>query len=162
MYNTQAQAETTNSGLENKYTHIHDSQFKRKFLNIVSGNIHENLTKAVFLKSRLTRDSDLDDKLLDEQKSQTSLQEYENMLKFRMKLPAYKMREEILQVIKENQVVVISGETGKFVNGINIDINCVMCIYLQIVEPIPYSYYTDVFQAVERQRRSHSFYLTMK
>lgn len=112
MYNTQAQAETTNSGLENKYTHIHDSQFKRKFLNIVSGNIHENLTKAVFLKSRLTRDSDLDDKLLDEQKSQTSLQEYENMLKFRMKLPAYKMREEILQVIKENQVVVISGETG--------------------------------------------------
>lgn len=37
---------------------------------------------------------------------------YANMLRSREKLPTYKMRNEIVQVIRENQVVVISGETG--------------------------------------------------
>lgn len=115
LYDNEAQAEDTNSRLENKYTHIHDSQFKRKFLNIVSGNIQENLAKAMLVKSVVERNSDLDDKLLSEYKLKASLAEYESMMKFRLKLPTYHKRTEILQLIKENQVVVISGETGEFV-----------------------------------------------
>lgn len=34
------------------------------------------------------------------------------MLKFRQELPAYKMKQQIIDVIESNQVVVISGETG--------------------------------------------------
>ncbi|KZC09687.1 PREDICTED: ATP-dependent RNA helicase DHX36 [Dufourea novaeangliae] len=112
LYNNEEQAESTNSRLENKYTHIHDSQFKRKFLNIVSGNIQENISKAVLLKSGIERNSSLDDQLLDEYKSKESTGEYESMMKFRLKLPAYEKRSEILELIKENQVAVISGETG--------------------------------------------------
>ncbi|XP_076232336.1 ATP-dependent DNA/RNA helicase DHX36 isoform X2 [Calliopsis andreniformis] len=112
LYNNEAQVENTNTRLENKYTHIHDSQFKRKFLNIVSGNIYENLSRAMLIKSKLSRNSDLDDKLLDEFKSQKSSPEYEKMMKFRSKLPSYQMKEEILKAIRENQVLIISGETG--------------------------------------------------
>ncbi len=38
--------------------------------------------------------------------------QYQTMLEFRRKLPAYKMREELVELIRSNQVVVISGETG--------------------------------------------------
>ena len=34
------------------------------------------------------------------------------MLKCREKLPSYKMRKEIIETVRGNQVVVISGETG--------------------------------------------------
>ncbi|XP_017788044.1 PREDICTED: ATP-dependent RNA helicase DHX36-like [Habropoda laboriosa] len=112
LYNNDAYAKHTNSKLEKKYVHIHDSQFKRKFLNIVSGNIQEKLAKALLVESRLERDSDLDDMLLKEYKAKQSLQEYEKMMKFRIKLPSYEKRSEILELLEENQVVVISGETG--------------------------------------------------
>ncbi|XP_076228414.1 ATP-dependent DNA/RNA helicase DHX36 isoform X2 [Nomia melanderi] len=112
LYNNEVQVENTNSRMENKYTHIHDSQFKRMFLNIVSGNIQENIAKAVLVKSRIERDSDLDDKLLNEQRSKEFSEEYENMMKFRLKLPAYQKRLEIIELVNKNQVVVISGETG--------------------------------------------------
>ena len=34
------------------------------------------------------------------------------MASFRQKLPCYKMREELLEAIRKNQVIVVSGETG--------------------------------------------------
>lgn len=37
---------------------------------------------------------------------------YNNMLRVREKLPSYKMRHDIMKLIHDNQVVVISGETG--------------------------------------------------
>jgi len=37
---------------------------------------------------------------------------YKKMLEFRQKLPSWQKQDEILQIIRENQVVVISGETG--------------------------------------------------
>lgn len=112
LYNNVAYKDVTNSVLENKYVHIRDSQFKRKFLNIVSGNIQENFAKALFLESGLERDSNIDDQLLNEYKAIQSSSKYQTMLKFRLKLPSYNKRPEILQLIRENQVVVISGETG--------------------------------------------------
>ncbi|XP_043788286.1 ATP-dependent DNA/RNA helicase DHX36-like [Apis laboriosa] len=111
LYNN-AYTEVTYGTLENKYIHIHDSQFKRKFMNMVSGNIQENLAKALMVKSKLERDIELDTKLIAEYKAKQSLQKYMDMIKVRSKLPSYKKKSEILELIKENQVIVISGETG--------------------------------------------------
>lgn len=115
LYNGETYAGDTNNTLEDRYVHIHDSQFKKKFLNIVSGNIQETLSKASCSESKLERDTDLDEKLLDEYKAKQYTEEYENMMKFRRKLPSYDKKSEIIQLIRENQVVVISGETGKLI-----------------------------------------------
>lgn len=112
LYNNESQREDSSSRLENKYTHINDSQFKRKFLNIVSGNIQENLAKALLVSPGIEANSKLDQSLLEDYKSKATLPDYGNMMKFRLKLPSYQKRSEILQLIRENQVVVISGETG--------------------------------------------------
>ena len=37
---------------------------------------------------------------------------YASMFEFRKKLPAYKQRRELIQMVNANQVVVVSGETG--------------------------------------------------
>jgi len=39
-------------------------------------------------------------------------EKFKDMLEFRKNLPSYKMKEVLLEAMKENQVVVISGETG--------------------------------------------------
>ncbi|KAL6265020.1 hypothetical protein P5V15_005111 [Pogonomyrmex californicus] len=103
--------ENSNLG-HDKYHKIHDIQFKRKFLNIVYGDMQENIAKAMNLTSKLQRNSNLDKILQDEYKEKQSQNDYQNMLAFRSKLPAYKKKSEILQLIEDNQVVVISGETG--------------------------------------------------
>lgn len=97
----------------NKYHQFHDIQFKRKFLDIIHGDMQQNLAKAMSADSRLQRNSDLDRILQNEYREKQRQDVYQNMLKFRSKLPAYKKRSEILQLIEDNQVVVISGETGK-------------------------------------------------
>ncbi|KAH9376743.1 hypothetical protein HPB48_010961 [Haemaphysalis longicornis] len=61
---------------------------------------------------RLVRDAALDEKLHRDLETKTRSQEYQRMLKFRQELPAYKMKQQIIDVIESNQVVVISGETG--------------------------------------------------
>ncbi|XP_015113650.1 ATP-dependent DNA/RNA helicase DHX36 [Diachasma alloeum] len=95
-----------------KYNHIKDSQFKRKFLDIVSGSIQQNLSRALLMTSKLIKNDKIDKQLIDEQSDRESLDDYQRMLDFRSKLPSYKMREEILDLIHGNQVLVISGETG--------------------------------------------------
>ncbi|KYN43416.1 putative ATP-dependent RNA helicase DHX36 [Trachymyrmex septentrionalis] len=96
----------------NKYHQFHDTQFKRKFLEIIHGNIQQNLAKAMNVTSKLQRNSDIDRILQNDYRQKHNQDVYNNMLKFRIKLPAYKKRSEILQLIEDNQVVVISGETG--------------------------------------------------
>jgi len=97
----------------NKYHQFHDTQFKRKFLEIIHGNIQQNLAKAMNVTSKLQRNSDIDRILQNDYRQKHNQDAYNNMLKFRLKLPAYKKRSEILQLVEDNQVVVISGETGK-------------------------------------------------
>ncbi|XP_014478437.1 PREDICTED: ATP-dependent RNA helicase DHX36 [Dinoponera quadriceps] len=97
---------------QNNYRHISDSQFKRKFLEIVNGNIQSNIAMALNMESKLQRTCYLDKALQAEYDDKQDQTEYKNMLKFRSKLPAYQKRSEILQLIQDNQVVVISGETG--------------------------------------------------
>lgn len=140
LYNN-AYAEVTYGTLENKYIHIHDSQFKRKFMNMVSGNIQENLAKALMVKSKLERDTELDSKLLAEYKAKQSLQKYMDMIKVRSKLPSYKKRSEILELINENQVIVISGETGKFI------LFKIIIFYLKLIinNIIPFKQYIYIY-----------------
>ncbi|KAK9701941.1 DEAD/DEAH box helicase [Popillia japonica] len=72
--------------------YIDDLQFKRKFSNIVAGKNY-NLYYEQFLESK----RDL---------------KYGLMLKKRAKLPAFEMKDEIVNLIENNQICVISGETG--------------------------------------------------
>lgn len=41
---------------------------------------------------------------------------YRSMCAIRKKLPSYKKRDEILELIRNNQVILISGETGVYFN----------------------------------------------
>lgn len=111
------------TGNENKfedmYTHINDSQFKRKFLNIVSGNIQENLMNSLRIKSKLERNNVLDEQFYEDYQEMLNSREYLNMLKFRALLPAYNRKQEILDLLKYNQVMLISGETGTFLFSLN-------------------------------------------
>ncbi|XP_001604337.2 ATP-dependent DNA/RNA helicase DHX36 [Nasonia vitripennis] len=101
-----------NVDFESRYNHINDSQFKKKFLNIISGNLQDNLRRSLILQPKLQRDENMDIRLLDELNTIKASFQYRNMLKFRAKLPAYEKRHEILDLIYSNQVVLISGETG--------------------------------------------------
>ncbi|XP_015601854.1 ATP-dependent RNA helicase DHX36 isoform X2 [Cephus cinctus] len=101
-----------NGDLKDKYTHINDSHFKRKFLEIVSGNIQQNLAKSMLLESKLERNNSLNQEYLEEFKIKQRSAEYKTMLKFREKLPSFQKRQEILDLVRDNQVIVISGETG--------------------------------------------------
>lgn len=65
------------------------------------------------MESKLQRNPNLDKILQAEYDEKQHQSDYINMLKFRSKLPAYGKKTEILQLIQNNQVVVISGETGK-------------------------------------------------
>lgn len=111
FYNLES-CENFKSKYDNNYHQMHDTQFKRKFLDIIFGDIQENLAQAMNVKSKLQRNSDLDRILQNEYREKQNQDAYRNMLKFRLKLPAYKKKSEILQLVDDNQVVVVSGETG--------------------------------------------------
>ncbi|CAD5122474.1 DgyrCDS10897 [Dimorphilus gyrociliatus] len=57
-------------------------------------------------------DQDFESNIYDEFQSKKSSKEYKEKLKFRQKLPAFERREEIMEKIKSNQVLLISGDTG--------------------------------------------------
>ena len=113
-YAYKRQTSTADNRFDNMYTHITDSQFKEKFLRIISGNIQENLVKSILTKSKLKKNQLLDENLLQEHLKMVSSKQYMSMLKFRSKLPAYNKQEEILNLLKQHQVIVISGETGTY------------------------------------------------
>ncbi|KAH7955807.1 hypothetical protein HPB52_003900 [Rhipicephalus sanguineus] len=64
------------------------------------------------VKLKIERDTALDERLRQGMQAKVQSREYQSMLDFRKQLPAYTMREEIIEVIERNRVVVISGETG--------------------------------------------------
>ncbi|KAM3615872.1 uncharacterized protein V6R79_008865 [Siganus canaliculatus] len=65
-----------------------------------------------FLFQEVARDSSLDDRLKRDLESKTSDFKYKEMLKFREKLPSYAKKEELVELINSNRVLVVSGETG--------------------------------------------------
>jgi ATP-dependent RNA helicase DHX36 len=54
----------------------------------------------------------VDDELLDEFLEKSLLEEYVEMLESRQKLPAFQKKDEIVEIIKKHQVVLIEGNTG--------------------------------------------------
>ncbi|XP_063973081.1 ATP-dependent DNA/RNA helicase DHX36 isoform X2 [Diachasmimorpha longicaudata] len=95
-----------------KYNHIKDSQFKRKFLDIVSGSIQQNLSRALLMSSKLRKNAEIDTQLVNDFMVDCDRANYKQMSASRSKLPVYEMKEEILDLVQNNQIVVISGETG--------------------------------------------------
>ncbi|XP_014222237.1 ATP-dependent RNA helicase DHX36 [Trichogramma pretiosum] len=100
------------TSFESRYNHINESQFKKKFLSIITGTLNENLEKALAEKSKLVRNERLDIQLLDELAEQQAQPRYKKMMEFRMKLPAYEKKQDIINLLSSNQVILISGETG--------------------------------------------------
>ncbi len=56
--------------------------------------------------------SDLDKRLYDEFNVTNNTERYQQMFKFRQKLPSFEHREEIVDRIKKHQIVLIAGNTG--------------------------------------------------
>ncbi|XP_008298318.1 ATP-dependent DNA/RNA helicase DHX36 [Stegastes partitus] len=65
-----------------------------------------------YLFQEVVRDRSLDDDLKRDLQSKTSNPKYREMLKFREKLPSYGKKEELVELINSNRVLVVSGETG--------------------------------------------------
>lgn len=101
------------SSAADRYSHISESSFKRKFLQNITGNIEANLKRSLLMGTSLAQDKELDKlfkmRLIDKQNSK----HYQKMMEFRQKLPSFGMKDQILDLVEQNQVTVISGETGK-------------------------------------------------
>lgn len=89
-------------------------RYKYSYQDIITGSFEEKLEESLKNHTFIKNDEDagLNDAFYFEYEEMTNRFQYKEMLTFREKLPAYKMKEELLNIIKNNQVVVISGETG--------------------------------------------------
>ncbi|NXC59305.1 DHX36 helicase, partial [Aleadryas rufinucha] len=65
-----------------------------------------------YLCEKSEQDADLDEQLKEDLVKKRSDPRYIEMQRFREKLPSYGMREELVKLINNNRVTVISGETG--------------------------------------------------
>ncbi|CAB3376910.1 Hypothetical predicted protein [Cloeon dipterum] len=91
-----------------KYHEIGESEFKRRFLQNLEGNLKGRSPPF----EPMVQDIELDDSLkLDLKRKQMDFR-YIKMKQDRAKLPAADKRAEVVDAVRENQVVVISGETG--------------------------------------------------
>eukprot|EP01027_Heterolobosea_sp_BB2_P016280 GEZU01023180.1.p1 GENE.GEZU01023180.1~~GEZU01023180.1.p1 ORF type:complete len:1034 (-),score=423.68 GEZU01023180.1:40-3090(-) len=89
--------------------HEHDVVMEEEENKAFTTNAHE--TETTFFTQKITNeDMTLKKQRIIETEFQT--EEYKRMLQARERLPAFKKRQEIIDAIKANQVVVISGETG--------------------------------------------------
>lgn len=96
----------------NQYQDLNESQFKTDFLSTLTGDLQKNITESLQNGCRVARSRLMDNKFLEELNRQEETNRYKKLLKFRAKLPTYAKKDEILDIVENNQVVVISGETG--------------------------------------------------
>ncbi|KAG6443234.1 ATP-dependent DNA/RNA helicase DHX36 [Manduca sexta] len=87
--------------------------FKYGYDDIITGNFDEKLDECL-ARGNVSLKYDMDHSLAiyEDYKNMLSREGYKKLLKFREILPTYKKSAKLLEVIKNNQVVVISGETG--------------------------------------------------
>lgn len=64
------------------------------------------------LDTKTNENNPLNKRLLEELQDKTENEKYNKMLEFRKKLPAFDKRDELLNLLNKEQVIVISGETG--------------------------------------------------
>ncbi|CAG9788761.1 unnamed protein product [Diatraea saccharalis] len=90
--------------------------FKYGYKDIITGTFDEKLEECLSKGINITKSNDeitsLNKLFYDEHINRLSNSQYLKMKKFRETLPTYKKSEDLLNVINNNQVVVISGETG--------------------------------------------------
>lgn len=88
-----------------------DTSFQKSFLSKINVSFEEKINKVknVEVAQNPAIDAELYNKLT--RKLERSSR-YREMLDFRQKLPSYKKKDEIVQLIEKNQVVVLFGETG--------------------------------------------------
>lgn len=99
------------SMLEDEKNQVKNINFKRKFLKITNNNIDHKYTENVH--THINNDDMLNKILLDELRFKTeNNREYDNLFKTRKKLPCFKQKDDILDAIWNNQITLISGETG--------------------------------------------------
>ncbi|XP_068618110.1 ATP-dependent DNA/RNA helicase DHX36-like [Battus philenor] len=92
------------------------SSYKYAYDDIITGTFDEKLvkclSKGVSINYKDKNISDLSFRFQIEYKDMTTRSNYKKFLKFREILPTYKKSEDILNLVKNNQVIVVSGETG--------------------------------------------------
>ncbi|KAG5870780.1 hypothetical protein JTB14_035030 [Gonioctena quinquepunctata] len=93
----------------NSYDHVEDSLFKRSFLSNIRGSIVERLDDPV---PKILSNPRLDELYYSELANKKINTRYLTMLEKRKRLPSFSKREDLLRIIEENQVILISGETG--------------------------------------------------
>ncbi|XP_045775250.1 ATP-dependent DNA/RNA helicase DHX36-like [Maniola jurtina] len=94
----------------------HTRDYKYGYEDIITGTFDEKLdeclSKGVSINLANDETHNLSTALYIEYEDRIQRTRYKEMLKFRQKLPAYVMSKEIYNSINNNQVIVISGETG--------------------------------------------------
>lgn len=99
----------TNTSKGNQTVSSASSNFLKDFHRNIQGSIDDKLRTTKTLEQNIT----LDTKLQKEQEDKKCNNDtYINMMSYREKLPAYNKRLEIVKLVQDNQVIVISGETG--------------------------------------------------
>ncbi|XP_063227826.1 ATP-dependent DNA/RNA helicase DHX36-like [Bacillus rossius redtenbacheri] len=89
-----------------------DSEFRKKFLQTITGSIDTKIADSQFMAMLLSRDPSVDGILENELQDKQESPHFRQMLEFRKKLPIFKKETQILSMIDAHQVVLISGETG--------------------------------------------------
>ncbi|KPJ18733.1 putative ATP-dependent RNA helicase DHX36 [Papilio machaon] len=90
--------------------------YKYAYEDIITGTFDdklvESLSKGITINYIDEHTSDLNVSFQEEYKDMITKPKYKNFMKFRETLPTYKKSKDILDLINNNQVIVISGETG--------------------------------------------------
>lgn len=105
-----------NETLDNRLSKMNESQFKREYI----ANVHANHLRDIGgvnmkpedRKIGLKRNAILDQEYYMELNAKMHNQKFMHMLEERKYLPSFNMRKDIIDTVLNNQVVVISGETG--------------------------------------------------
>lgn len=71
------------------------------------------ICRVLFVLQKLSRNHEIDRELKEDLVKKKESSNYKRMQEFRKKLPSWDKRDELLHLIENNQVVVISGETGE-------------------------------------------------
>lgn len=91
-----------------------DEKNETIFLHMIKGNFFDNLKKSLQKPPKLLKNHIIDLEILNDwaQRKQDILKSG-NLWKSQINFPVSREKEEILNIISENQVVLISGEPGK-------------------------------------------------
>lgn len=90
--------------------------YKYGYEDIITGTFQEKLDECLSKGVTISMENEdinaLNESIYENYQSKINTPEYKKFKKFRKILPTYKKSEELLKVFNENQVVVVSGETG--------------------------------------------------